>query len=176
MKNVHLLPTDKSSRLVQRRITKEVKISSLNNPQLWNNINIYIASDEKPKKDDWVLYTNPNLGRTFIVKCRDVDSTYFDYYRETLDWRQIPVIWAKKIVLTTDQDLINDGVQGIEDEFLEWFAKNPTCEFVEVEEKKCTGQCWKFIESDYEETCLSGCERIEYEILIPQEELKQTIT
>jgi hypothetical protein len=29
--------------------------------------------------------------------------------------------------------LIKDGVQSIDDEFLEWFVKNPSCEFVEVD-------------------------------------------
>ena len=36
------------------------------------------------------------------------------------------------IILTTDQDLIKDGVQAIDDEFLEWICKNPSCERVEV--------------------------------------------
>jgi hypothetical protein len=36
------------------------------------------------------------------------------------------------IILTTDQDLIKDGVQPIDDEFLEWFVKNPSCEEVET--------------------------------------------
>lgn len=39
----------------------------------------------------------------------------------------------KKIILTTDQDLIKDGVQAIDDEFLEWFSsKNGNVNFVEV--------------------------------------------
>jgi hypothetical protein len=38
----------------------------------------------------------------------------------------------KKITLATDLDLIADGVQAIPDEFLEWFVKNPSCEFVET--------------------------------------------
>jgi hypothetical protein len=38
----------------------------------------------------------------------------------------------KKIILTTDQDLIENGVQAIEDEFLEWFVKNPTCEYAPI--------------------------------------------
>ena len=41
-------------------------------------------------------------------------------------------IWSKKIILTDNQDLINDGVQPIPDEFLEWFVKNPSCESVEI--------------------------------------------
>jgi hypothetical protein len=30
----------------------------------------------------------------------------------------------QKIILTTDLDLIKDGVQSIDNEFLEWFVKN----------------------------------------------------
>jgi hypothetical protein len=37
----------------------------------------------------------------------------------------------QKIILTTDQSL--DGVQAIQDDFLEWFVNNPKCEEVEVE-------------------------------------------
>jgi hypothetical protein len=40
---------------------------------------------------------------------------------------------CQKIILTTDQELIKDGVQAIDDEFLEWFVKNPSCESVEVD-------------------------------------------
>lgn len=36
------------------------------------------------------------------------------------------------IILTTNKLLIKDGVQAIDDEFLEWFVKNPNCESVEI--------------------------------------------
>lgn len=39
-------------------------------------------------------------------------------------------IILKKIILTTDQDLIKDDVQTIDDDFLEWFVKNPSYEVV----------------------------------------------
>ena len=39
----------------------------------------------------------------------------------------------KEILLSTDDSLIKDGVQAIDDEFLEWFVKNPSCEEVELE-------------------------------------------
>lgn len=39
----------------------------------------------------------------------------------------------KKIILTDDKNLIKEGVQSIDDEFLEWFIKNPSCNNVEVE-------------------------------------------
>jgi hypothetical protein len=31
---------------------------------------------------------------------------------------------AKKIILTTDSKLIKDGLQDIDDDFLEWFLNN----------------------------------------------------
>jgi hypothetical protein len=34
---------------------------------------------------------------------------------------------AKKIILTTDSKLIKDGLQDIDDDFLEWFLNNQTC-------------------------------------------------
>jgi hypothetical protein len=36
--------------------------------------------------------------------------------------------YYRKVVLTTDQKLIKDGVQAIDDEFLDWLVKNPSCE------------------------------------------------
>jgi hypothetical protein len=60
----------------------------------------------------------------------------------------------KEILLSTDTELQKDGVQSIDDEFLEWFIKNPSCERVEVE-KGCVLYDFK------------------YKIIIPSEELKQ---
>jgi hypothetical protein len=65
---------------------------------------------------------------------------------------------CKKIILTTDQDLIKDGVQAIPDEFLEWFVKNPSCEEVEVEK-------------DYN---YGNLEHFDYKIIIPKD--KQLFT
>jgi hypothetical protein len=39
----------------------------------------------------------------------------------------------KEILLSTDAELTQDGIQPIDDDFLEWFVKNPSCERVEVE-------------------------------------------
>jgi hypothetical protein len=77
--------------------------------------------------------------------------------------------YCKKIVLTTDQDLIADGVQAIDDDFLEWFVKNPTCEYVEIESN------YRVKSGTIEEhkQGVAGYEYYEYKIIIPQEELKQ---
>jgi len=113
MKNIHLLPTDKPNRL--HKIGDEWGLTNeVNNNPFTIQQNIYITSDEKIKEGDWMIRGNeqptlvtPNFFWDFGVR----------YY---------------KIILTTDQELIKDGVQAIDDEFLEWFIKNPSCEFVEV--------------------------------------------
>lgn len=121
MKNIYLIPTDKPSRLVQRRITKELKFSLMDNPQLWNSVNIYITDNSEIKKGDWVIkISSLYKGGGSIQKYSFID-------------RQFEDITFKKIILTTDQDLIKDGVQPIDDDFLEWFVKNPSCEWVELE-------------------------------------------
>jgi hypothetical protein len=70
---------------------------------------------------------------------------------------------CKKIILTTDIDLIKDGVQGIDDDFLEWFVKNPSCEFVRA------------IQTN-EVTQLVHGNNAHYKIIIPKEEPKQECT
>jgi len=74
------------------------------------NQNIYITSDEEIKEGDWFL---EKAGRQYPIHWNDVDKLNRH---------------CKKIILTTDPLL--DGVQAIDDEFLEWFTKNPSREYV----------------------------------------------
>jgi len=115
----------------------ECKKSKCRHPQ-----HIYITSDEKIKDVDYRL----NIQRDYFKKS---DKEGLDYYNKRNDV-------FKKIILTTDKDLIADGVQPIDDEFLEWFVKNPSCERVEVESWQTKGE-WD----------------IDYKIIIPKEEPKQ---
>jgi hypothetical protein len=113
MKNVHVLPTDKPSRLHfddKLFLSTSIQISK-NINSIVEGRNIYITSDEEIKEGDWV-----------ITPTNDV-----------IQWAKVFQPDGKKIILTTDQDLINDGVQPIDDEFLDWFFKNPNCEEVEIE-------------------------------------------
>ena len=112
MKNIHILPTDKPSRLYYW----EDKLVLGNLATTPINRNIYITSDEEIGTDEYYFHLKNNeyynSGR---IEEADKDMKF---------WR--------KIILTTDQDLIKDGVQAIDDEFLEWFVQNPSCERVEV--------------------------------------------
>jgi len=112
------------------------------------NTNIYITANEKPKLNDWFLDILDNV--MFRVTEEDILIAELD---------GLPFNF-KKIILTTDQDLIKDGIQAIDDEFLEWFVKNPSCEFVEVND-------WM---DDKGNIAFNGKTR--YQIIIPKEELK----
>jgi hypothetical protein len=119
MKNVHVLPTDilKIDRKTQTLWTNSIGQFLHTHSSSENLIpyNIYITSDEELKQVDWCLDINKNI----IILWSHPHTTTTPFF--------------KKIILTTDQDLIKDGVQEIDDEFLEWFIKNPSCEMVELE-------------------------------------------
>jgi len=115
MKNIHLLPTEKPSRLTKPGGSSSIKLYTnglTNTPKgHCKNYHLYITSDEEIKVDEYYLGEDNNIYcLVSSVNCN-----------------------GKKIILTTDQDLIADGIQVIDDEFLEWFVKNPSCESVKVE-------------------------------------------
>jgi hypothetical protein len=132
MKNIHVLPTDKPSRLrffcgrleLMRLVPKKSDIIFQH---------IYITSDVEIKEGDWFI-RDGSIHKCFRVHKTDIEFlTSIDsiYCGSNTFWNKE---FCKKIILTTDQDLIKDGVQAIEDEFLEWFVQNPSCEYVEVSE------------------------------------------
>ena len=88
--------------------------------------NIYITNDEEIKKGDWVLFMFDEV--TEIVKVTTILNNAFDS-KEGFGYG---LEYCKKIILTTDQDLITDGIQSIPNEFLEWFVRNPNCDNVQV--------------------------------------------
>jgi hypothetical protein len=86
-----------------------------NSPNFSNRL-IYITSDEEIRISDWCI----NLAHKQVVKPTDAE------------WANSNHDNLKKIILTTDPDLIEGGVQSIDDDFIKWFIKNSSCEFVEV--------------------------------------------
>ena len=97
------------------------------------NNNIYITSDEEIKEGDWCLLDH-NVGQSTgysVLKCLQADIENGEYLFQG-DGHKFTTGRCKKIILTTDDQLIADGVQPINDEFLEWFVNNPSCEKVEV--------------------------------------------
>ena len=130
MKNIHILPTNKPSKLHN---TFNVQIGEEIN-SIVESRHIYITSDEEIKFNDYII----------------------DGYK-VWQWKDdSSLLGRKKVILTTDQDLIKDGVQDIDDEFLKWFVNNPSCEGVKIESWEIKGKC-----------------QLEYEIIIPKKETKQ---
>jgi len=141
MKNIHLLPTEnykqdytlQSGEVVEVvRLGQLIKNSETNELLINKNSHwaascdtdvlvphhIYITSDEQIKDRDWYIYIKDGL----LIQ-----------YKKEFNPSAASASYNKKIILTTDQDLIKDGVQPIDDEFLEWFVKNPSCEKAEIE-------------------------------------------
>jgi hypothetical protein len=140
MKNIHLLPTEKPSRLF--KFANQLHLDTIPK-DYYKKYQIYITSDEEIKEgvNQWYL-------DKFLNKPYNSGGSQYSSKQDV-------------IILTTDQDLIKDGVQPINDNFLEWFVKNPSCEFVEIR-KYHSG-----ILSDISEITSS------LKIIIPKEEPKQ---
>ena len=167
-RNLWVIPTDKPSRL---HITSKLMLYPNGlmpkSQGLCKNQNIYVTNDENIKEGCYVISTydkwrgdgklKPQIGK--ILEIHD-DYYLIDSFNGDTDNK-----WGKghslKIILTTDLDLIKDGVQAIDDEFLEWFVKNPSCEFVEVEKIRVIS--YSFPRNAYDK----------YRITIPKEEPKQ---
>ena len=140
MKNIHVLPTDKPSRFCIKvtdgfqgydfHLYNERKRNTWYRPQ-----HIYITSDEEIKEGDAYITKHGEI-------CKSHNGSKIILFKTD-----------KKIILTTDQDLIKDGVQAIDDEFLEWFVKNPSCESVDLD-------------------TFSMGDKVLYNVVFPQEEPK----
>lgn len=149
MKNIHILPTDKPSRLILQGSELVLsKYKEVNEGFSEFNQHIYITSDEEIK-EGYAYY--PELNEVLLF-----DNMEGEVYEQG---RQL------KVILTTDQYLIKKGVQAIDDEFLEWFVKNPSCEEVEVE----TEIKWK--STVYDQPDIE--DGYNHKIIIPKEEDKQ---
>ena len=145
MKNVFVLPTDKPSRLFRDSFGK--LLYSINIDQEQKHFapqHLYITSDEEINEGNWFY----DLDTKYVKIKQSWENSHLNFN-------------GKKIILTTDQDLIKEGVQAIDDEFLEWFVKNPSCEYVEVSE-------------DYfkPSNMVYGHDTEPYKIIIPKEEIQ----
>lgn len=112
MKNIHVLPKDIFNQLGVDHYGKtptQIKIA-----EFLINKNIYITSpNEDINENDYIITKDGRLVEVSYLLSKDLEG-------------------ASKVILTTDQDLIKDSVQAIDNEFLEWFVKNPSCEEVKV--------------------------------------------
>jgi hypothetical protein len=170
MKNIHVLPTDKPSRLF--KFANELHLDTIPK-DYYKKYNINITSDEEIKKGD----------KDFYIIANDRDKTWINRIEKVIECKIDPkhgkvlilssgfiyIDEGCKIILTTDPDLIKDGVEAIDDEFLEWFVKNPSCEEVDVNDWMSTNGTIAFGGDKRYQIC----NHIHNKIIIPQEEPKQ---
>ena len=115
MKNIHIISTDKPSRLYfnhnkgfeKYQFSKEPFLNGLTNT---TNQNIYITSDEEIKEGDY-FYQGFDC---IIHKCYKLSDNYVIAEKPS----DYPKKICKKIILTTDQDLIADGTEQISEDVL----------------------------------------------------------
>jgi len=161
MKNIHILSTENSSRLsINDGILILHRLQWRKGTQ-----HIYITNDE--------IVTEYLTGLYFIDIDTGKNNIFSPIYinKETIAAGKFHTYMnngnmCKKIIMTTDPQLIANGVQAIDDEFLEWFVKNASCEEVEVE-KGYLGMCG-FVKSSEP----ISKDKLHYKIIIPQEEPK----
>jgi hypothetical protein len=120
MKNIHLIHVNRAKASLYHCSNTRDFFTTRQTPDdlLYE---LYITNSEEIKEGDW-LYSP--AAKEVLYASHDMLSWNSDTTQEHKGW--------KKIILTTDPKLIEDGVQPIDDEFLEWFVKNPSCEEVEV--------------------------------------------
>lgn len=126
MKNLFLIPTPAETRIaVKSDGTLFLTNHSYPNSPNFANHNIYITNDEDIENKGYAIYENK------VVQIIGQDRyEYRIQAKDTLGYT--PIKTCKKIIMTSDPELIKKGVQPIPDEFLEWLVLNPTCEFVKT--------------------------------------------
>jgi len=119
--NVFLIPTEKWSPLVHSTnkhggLFKSEHYSPMTEfGDLYQHM--YIISDEKPAIGDWSINrTSPYKHMELCKIDNDIEVN-----RYVLSVHND----CKKVILTTDIDLIKNGVQAIDEEFIDWFIKSP---------------------------------------------------
>jgi hypothetical protein len=122
MKNVHLIPTDKPSRLGRFVDTGNLFLRTPNDLPRGENVNVCITNSEDIK--DGYVTDGENLFKVIsnnfkTLRCTDKDNNLIKLHE----------LRVKKIILTTDPELIKDGVQEIPNDFLEWFVNSPSCQY-----------------------------------------------
>ena len=149
MKNIHVIPTTEATNLIYHNGRYELLLPP-EDKETWNNNvgkYIYITSDEQIKEGDWFICLehsiedwkfNSEIAQRLVSKQnKELFEGWIngvitsDLIGDRLQGNY-QIEYCKKIILTTDLELIKNGVQPIDDEFLVWFVTHPTCEFVET--------------------------------------------
>ena len=123
LQNLHLIPTYKPSRLLIDTIENKLYYQPILHNKTVNVLtqHIYITSDEEIKEGDWFYVKTPNIyGGNVVARCLSFGKHCWseNILTATTDEKGYHPSHCVKIIMTTDQDLIADGVEQISEEYL----------------------------------------------------------
>ena len=151
MKNIFILPANGESRLCYvvgvEKSTLTLFEDEMGKSSRFFPQHIYITNNEDIKEgfNQWYI-------DGFLNKPRNSSGSQYGEKQDV-------------VLLTDDPKLIADGVQSLDDDFLNWFLNNQSCEYVEVKKGKMRLNC------DGEEIGFPDMSL--YKTIIPKEETKQ---
>ena len=146
MKNIFLIPTDKPSRLLKQNnnkliLSKQIVYSHISKHLNNINQNIYITNNEEIEPGDWFIHYSH--GTTSLLKAIEVGNRILDNQGTSCN-----IDYCKKVVLTNDPTLIEDGVQEVSSSFLSFYVENPV-DYVEVIKGFADGTSYGYNFLDY---------------------------
>jgi hypothetical protein len=125
MKNIFILPTSKETNiaLIDKKILEYDPIVRYQTGMgvdgiHTQNLIIYIVIESTLKLNDY--YISPFSG-----------GVLFKW--DNFNVKQFPSYKGLRVVFTTDPDLIKDGVQSIDGDFINWLVKNPSYDKIQLE-------------------------------------------
>ena len=152
MKNIHLIATDKPSKL-----------------RIGNNGNLVIGLMQNSIQSKNDSYTNQHVYITNNEEIKIGDREIIDNDCRKLKFTKNETRIGKKVILSDDPKLIQSGVQEIDEDFLEWLVQNPSCDSVKIDLVPVNEFGSEITVGGY------GFDKFKYKIIIPKEEHKQTI-
>jgi hypothetical protein len=168
MKNIYFTPTNESTVGLRNGIIyrKNQPFTTYGNAKPHN---IHIVSDEEIKEGDWVILKSGRLTKAETesgsLGFQTIDGVAFLWFREG----------DKKVILTTDPELIKDGIQAIEEDFIEWLVDNDKFDRVDIEMVKEHTNCEKM--SSSEAICQLVCDKCtRYKFKLPKKGITITTT
>jgi hypothetical protein len=130
MKNIYLLPTDQQSRIHKNDKGELVLCDLYFGKNTINGQHIYVTSDKQINEGDW-CYSIPKgvlfkVGSKYrstsgVVLVEDLDISLLKRGPSL----EITESDCRKVILTTDNELIKDNVQEIDEDFLKTYVNNP---------------------------------------------------
>lgn len=117
-RNIHILPTNRPS--ILHKAFNKLFITSIVptiQSEIYESIPQYIFITDNYsdiKENDYIITKDGRLVQVSYLLSKDVQG-------------------ATKVVITSDPELIKDGIKEVSEGFVEWLVENPDCEYVQVE-------------------------------------------